>query len=278
MRILVTGAGGQLGRALVRLATDHTVLALGRAEADITDLAVADRIAAAGPDLVVNAAALTDVDGCEAAPDAAFLVNALGARNVALGARRAGAALVQLSTEYVFDGTKGGPYWEFDPPCPLNVYGASKLAGEDLVRGVQPATYVVRTSWLYGLGGANFVTKILALADERDELAVVDNEVGSPTFCDDLAPAVLALAATGAYGTYHLTNEGACSRYAYARAILDGVGRSDYPLLPASHFPRLARPPAYAPLRNFAAATLGIRLPPWPEALGRYLALAEPSA
>lgn len=272
MRILVTGAGGQLGRALARRATGHQVVALSHAQADITDLAVVGRIAAERPELVVNAAALTDVDGCEADADAAYLVNALGARNVALGAAAAGAGLIQISTEFVFDGTRGRAYWEFDTPCPISVYGASKLAGEEWARGVHPACYVVRTSWLYGLGGHHFLAKIQALAAAEPALAVVDNEVGSPTFCDDLADGLLALAATGAYGTYHLANEGAVSRYELARAILDRVGLADYPLRRTSHYPRLARAPAYAPLRNFAGAALGITLPPWPEALDRYFA------
>jgi dTDP-4-dehydrorhamnose reductase len=270
MRILITGAGGQLGRALSRRAASHDVLALPHAESDVTDLAIVAAIVAARPDLVVNAAAMTDVDGCEEDPDAAFRVNALGARNVALGAERAGADLVQVSTDYVFDGAAGRAYWEFDAPSPISVYGASKLAGEALVRDVCRRCYVVRTSWLFGLGGHNFVTKILVLAETRPSLEVVDTEVGSPTFCDDLAEAIVALAATRAYGTYHLSNEGACSRFAFARAILDQAGRAEYPLAPIARYPRRARPPVFAPLRNFAAAELGVSLPPWPEALARY--------
>jgi dTDP-4-dehydrorhamnose reductase len=273
MRIVITGAGGQLGRALGRRSVGHEVMALDRAVADVTDPAVVDHIVRQAPQVVVNAAAFTDVDACEMDPDRAYLVNALGARNAALGAARAGAAVVQLSTEYVFDGCKTSAYWEFDRPAPVSVYGASKRAGEELVWRVCDRAFVVRTSWLYGLGGANFVSKILALAEDRPELAVVDNEFGSPTFCDDLADAILALAATGVYGTYHLVNEGSCSRYAFARAVLDRAGRADYPLAPTDRFARLARPPAYAPLRNFAAAALGIRLAPWEDALDRFFAL-----
>jgi dTDP-4-dehydrorhamnose reductase len=276
MRVVITGAGGQLGRALSRRAVGHDVVSLVRADADVGAAAVTDVIARLAPEVVVNTAAFTDVDGCEADPDMAFRVNALGARNVALGAARAGAAVVHMSTEYVFDGRKDVAYWEFDPPAPASVYGASKLAGEQLVWQVCDRVYVVRTSWLYGLGGTNFITKILALAAERPELAVVDNEVGSPTFCDDLADAILALAATGLYGPYHLVNEGACSRFDLARAVLDRAGRADYRLTPTDHYARPARPPAYAPLRNFAAAGLGIRLAPWEDALDRYFALGGP--
>lgn len=270
MRVLITGAHGQLGRALARRAKGHTVLALGRRELDVADLAARDAIAAASPDVVINAAAMTNVDGCENDPDGAYRINALGARNVALGAAAAGADLVQVSTDYVFDGTKTEPYWEFDAPAPTSVYGASKLAGEVLVRAVHARAYIVRSAWLYGLGGSNFVTRILRLADERPQLDVVNTEVGSPTFCDDLAEGILALVQTGAYGTYHLANEGACSRFEFAQAILEEAGRADYPIRPADHFPRRARPPAYAPLRNFAAAELGVRLPPWRDALRRY--------
>lgn len=278
MRIVITGAEGQLGRALCRRALGHDVVALPRGAADVADAAVADLIARLAPDVVVNAAAFTNVDGCEVDADRAFRVNALGARNVALGAARAGAAVVQISTEYIFDGRKDTAYWEFDAPAPVSVYGASKLAGEQLAWQVCDRVYVARSSWLYGLGGTNFVAKVLALAAERPELAVVDNEVGSPTFCDDLADALLALVATGIYGNYHLVNEGACSRYELARAVLAHAGRVDYPLTATDSFPRRARPPAHAPLRNFAAAGLGIRLPPWPDALGRFFALGGPHA
>jgi dTDP-4-dehydrorhamnose reductase len=267
MRILITGAEGQLGQALERRAVGHETIALQSFDLDICDVQAPGRIAAHRPDVVVNAAAITDVDGCEEDPDTAYAVNALGARNVALGATMVGAAVVQVSTDYVFDGTKGGPYWEFDAPAPINVYGASKLAGEEVVRAVCWRTYIVRTAWLYGLGSRNFVTKILQMASERPELSIVDNEFGCPTFCDDLADAIVQLASTGVYGTYHLAGEGVCSRHAFARAVLALAGRPDYPVHPIDHFPRAARPPAYAPLRNFAAARLGIRLPRWEDEL-----------
>jgi dTDP-4-dehydrorhamnose reductase len=271
MRILITGADGQLGGALSRRAVGHSVVALELVHLDICDPAETRRqITAARPDVIINAAAITDVDGCERDPDTAYDVNALGARNVALAASAVGAALVQVSTDYVFDGTKGVPYWEFDVPSPVNAYGASKLAGEELVRAVHNRVYIARTAWLYGVGFRNFVTKILGKAARESELSVVDNEVGSPTFCDDLADAILALAATGVYGTYHLTSEGECSRHEFARAILDGAGRPGYPLRPVDHYPRMARPPAYAPLRNFAAARLGVVLPAWREGLQRF--------
>lgn len=273
MRILIAGGSGQLGRAIARRAGDeHEVLPLGRAALDVADVACVEIIAGHRPDLVINAAAMTDVDGCEKDPDEAYRVNALGARNAALGAERAGAALLHVSTDFVFDGRKGAPYWEFDATNPISVYGASKEAGEALVRQACRRAYVVRTAWLYGLGGRNFVTTILRLAEEGRPMRVVDNEVGNPTFCDDLAEALLALVATGAYGLYHLAGEGACSRFDFALAILEAVGRTEVTVEPVDHFPRVATPPGYAPLRNFAAAELGVRLPPWREGLRRYVA------
>ncbi len=270
MRILITGGHGQFGQAFVRRAVGHEVLAVDVDELDITRVACAETIRDWRPDLVINAAAMTDVDGCEEDPDAAFRVNGLGARNVALGAVRAGVPVVQISTDYVFDGTKGSPYWEFDPPAPINVYGASKLAGEQLVQAVCREAYIVRTAWLYGIGGRNFVTRMLGLARQGTELAVVYTEVGSPTFCDDLADALLQLVTTGAYGVYHLAGDGACSRYELVLAMLARAGCADCPVRAIERFERPARPPAFAPLRNFAASELGIRMPPWQEGLDRF--------
>lgn len=275
MRILVTGGDGQLGRSIGRRARDHTVLAMSRRDLDVTAPDVGEAIRDLGPDVIVNGAAMTDVDGCELDPDTAFAVNALGARNVAVGAALAGAPLVQVSTDYVFDGEKGEPYWEFDSPAPLNVYGASKLAAERLVTSVHREVFVVRTAWLYGTDGSSFVTRIMDLARERPYLEVVDGEVGSPTFCDDLADALLALIETRAYGIHHLAGDGWCSRRAFARAILDRAGMGDYPVRPLAHYTRPARPPAFAPLRNFAAAQEGVRLPPWQTGLDRYFERAS---
>ena len=277
MRILITGADGQLGRAISRSASadGHVVVAMGRGALDITDIRSVAQIAEASPDVVVNAAAMTDVDGCERDKDAAFRINALGARNVALGAASAGAALVQISTDYVFDGRSDEPYWEFDATNPLGAYGASKLAGEREVLAVWHRSYIVRTAWLYGVGGRNFVTKMLGLAESRDEISVVNNEVGNPTFCDDLAEGVISLVGSNAYGTYHLVNEGWCSRYDLARAILEMASLGHVTVRPIRHFERLACPPAFAPLRNFSASELGIALPTWQDGLARFFAGRE---
>jgi len=270
MRILITGAGGQLARAFVERGRGHDLVTLGRDDLDICDLAARDAVVDLAPDLVINTAAMTDVDGCELDPDAAYETNALGARNLALGCSILGAPLVQVSTDYVFSGSKGEAYWEFDAPDPISAYGASKLAGEQLVTRVHSAVYVVRAAWLYGLGGRNFVIRILRMADEGKPFSVVDNEVGSPTFCDDLADAVLALVKTGCYGTYHLAGEGACSRFEFATAVLEESGRDLDLISPTDHYERAARPPSYAPLRNFAAQCLGIRMPPWRDGLRRF--------
>ncbi|HID86815.1 MAG TPA: dTDP-4-dehydrorhamnose reductase [Anaerolineae bacterium] len=271
MRIAITGAKGQLGTSLRNVLAGETLLLMDLPDHDITGVDVIPAIADFAPHVVIHAAAMTDVDGCELNPDAAFRVNALGTRNVALACQRCGAAMVYISTDYVFDGTKGEPYWEFDEPNPISIYGQSKLAGERTVQALLDRFYIVRTAWLYARGGNNFVAKILRLARERDELAVVTNEVGSPTYAPDLARAIARLIQHPLYGIYHLVNEGSCSRYEFARKILDYAGLEDYALRPLESYPRPARPPAYAPLRNFVAATqLGIVLRPWEEALRAY--------
>lgn len=274
MRIAVTGIKGQLGRALrPLLEREHNVLGLDLPDDDITDPRIIDTIRGFMPDLVIHAAAMTHVDACAVDPDAAYRVNALGTRNVALACQRADAAMLYISTNEVFDGAKDTPYLEFDETHPINPYGASKLAGEHFVRELLRKFYIVRTAWLFGLGGNNFVTKILQLADEQGELRVVTDEVGSPTYAPDLAAALCQLIKKGLWGTYHLTNAGCCPRYDFARRILELSGRAGVPLRPItlSAFQRASCPPRYSCLRNFCAEALGITLRPWEEALAAYL-------
>lgn len=271
MRVVITGADGQLGRALQGVFHGADLLLLDLPEHDVTERRIVETIAEFQPDLVVHAAAMTDVDGCERDPDLAFRINEEGTRNVADACRLCDAALLYVSTDYVFDGSKGEPYDESDEPNPVCVYGRSKLAGEFLVRDLLSRAYVVRTAWLYGYGGRNFVKKILELADQRDELSVVTTEVGSPTYASDLAPAIARLAQHPLYGTYHLVNEGSCSRFEFAEKILDFAGKGSVVLLPAERYERLASVPANAALRNTTASTqLGITLRPWQEALRAY--------
>jgi dTDP-4-dehydrorhamnose reductase len=274
MRIVITGHKGQLGRALQEVLKGETLFGVDLPQHDITDSqAVAQAITDFHPQVVIHAAAMTDVDGCERDPNAAYRINGLGAQNVALACQRCGAAMVYVSTNEVFDGTKGEPYLEFDQPNPVNTYGRSKLAGEFFTQALLDHFYIVRTAWLYAQSGKNFVSKMIQLADERGELQVVTDEVSSPTYAPDLAQAIANLIRTDHYGIYHFTNEGVCSRYDFAVKILELAGRGHIPIRPitSDQYTRASIPPLYAPIRNFCAATaLGITLRPWEEALRAY--------
>lgn len=270
MRIAITGDKGQLGRSLKGALSGHELLPLDLPEWDITQGKTAAHIVRWAPDLVIHAAAMTDVDGCELDPEAAYHVNGEGTRNMATACQESGAAMVYISTDYVFDGSKEGPYLEEDEPHPLNVYGRSKLAGEEYVQGLLAKFYIVRSAWLYGPGGKNFVEKVLKLAEEREGLYMVTTEVGSPTYTHDLAEAIAGLISWPEYGIYHLVNGGSCSRYQWAKKALELAGRGDFPLHPSQGYPRPAKVPPHAVLKNRRAARLGIRLRPWPEALEAY--------
>jgi len=273
MRILITGGRGQLGRELQAAFAAHTVSAPDEPELDVTDAAAVGReLDVFRPELIIHAAAYTDTRGCEADPALAMRVNGDGARNVAQACHRAGAALLYVSTNEVFDGTKGEPYLEGDEPRPINVYGRSKLAGEEHVRSLLQKAYIVRTSWLYG-GGRDFPAKVLQAGS--GELSMVTDEVSSPTWARDLAQAIARLIEQDPHpGIYHLTNGGGCSRFQWAERVLALAGRRDVVLRPITQaeFNAPYRKPVCSELANTAAAALGVVLRPWSEALGEYFA------
>jgi len=274
MRVFITGCKGQLGRALYAALEGETLSGCDLPDLDITDREpITAAIVDFRPDVVIHAAAWTHVDGCARDPEKAYRVNALGTQNVALACAQAGAAMVYISTNEVFDGEATEPYREWDPIRPINPYGRSKAAGEWFVRHLLTRFYIVRTAWLYAPGGRNFPHRIVQLADERGALRVVTDEVGNPTYAPDLATALAALIRTGAYGVYHFTNSGYCSRYDFAREILRLTGREHVPVEPITldQFQRDSTPPRFAPLANTAGAALGIVLRPWQEALAEFL-------
>ncbi len=273
MRIVITGCRGQLGTALQQVLAQNDLLCLDLPECDVADPhCVIDTVVEFRPEVVVHAAAMTDVDGCERNPEMAFRVNVLGTQNIALACERSGAAMVHVSTNDVFDGKLGRPYYEWDSPSPQSVYARSKAAAEFYVRTLLRRFYIVRTAWLYARGGNNFVTKIVAAADRLGALQVVTDEVSAPTYAPDLAEAIARLLPTGYYGIFHFTNSGFCSRYDWAVKILELSGRSQVPVAPitSDQWQRAAPPPLYAPLVNFTGAALGITVRPWEEALRAY--------
>ena len=281
--VLVTGARGLLGGNLCPLlhASAHRVSAYARQELDITQTqAVSDVLQAQRPDIVVNCAGFTDVDGSQTQPQTAHAVNEIGTLNLARLCRQIGAKLVYISTDYVFDGKLRRPYREDDKPNPINVYGASKWAGEEHVRSaLSPTTagkggyLIVRSSWLFGAGGNNFVDKILKTARRRSQLEVVDDQVGCPTYCVDLAQALLTLIAGGATGTWHCTNSGHCSWYDFACEIVRQA-RLNCPVRPITS-QSLAQPaprPAWSVLDIAKYNNIVPQAPRlWQEALAAYL-------
>jgi dTDP-4-dehydrorhamnose reductase len=281
VRLLITGAGGQLAVDLLATCDDDEVTALTREELDIGDeAAVAATVREVGPDAVINAAAWTDVDGCEADPDRAHVVNALGPWWLARACRDVGAALVHVSTDYVFDGEAprdgaGDPraWTEADPVAPRSVYGISKLAGEQLVRETLPDHAIVRTAWLAGAGGGNFVRTMLRVGRERGAVKVVDDQVGSPTFAADLAPALRHLAVARRAGTYHVANAGRASWFELAAATFELSGLEvDLQPQPSSALDRPAPRPAWSVLETRHARLSGVpELPHWRDGLERLL-------
>lgn len=277
MKVLVTGAGGQLGLDLLDAYADHDVVGLTHADLDVADepsvwAAVRDH----APDLVVHAAAWTNVDGCEEDPDQAHRVNALGSWWIARACEAAGAAMVSLSTDYVFNGTapldrSGQPraYTEFDPVDPISAYGRSKAAGETLVRQALPEHYIVRTAWVCGARGSNFVKTMLRVGREQGKARVVNDQVGSPTFTRDLAASIRELSVTGRYGTYHRTNSGTCSWHDFAAAIFEMADVDvDLGTMSSDELDRPAPRPSFSVLSDRHSVTSGLKeLPHWRDGL-----------
>jgi dTDP-4-dehydrorhamnose reductase len=273
-KVLVTGSKGQLGIKLLEiLAPDFEVAGVDIEEMDITN---SDDVLSCfylhRPDIVIHTAAMTDVEGCEVTPEEAFRVNGIGTQNIVAAAREFDAVVLYLSTDYVFDGEKSTPYLEFDQTRPINVYGKSKLMGEMAVREVLNRFFVVRTSWLIG-PGKNFVRTILNLAKERDELRVVDDQIGKPTFAHDLAIAIKGLINTPFYGTYHVTNAGETTWYKLAvKGIeLAGLKTKVVPIM-TQEYPTKARRPKNSSLANVAFEVRNLMtIPHWEDSLKVYL-------
>jgi dTDP-4-dehydrorhamnose reductase len=271
MRYLITGASGMLGQDLQATLAGRAVTPLARAELDITDQEAVDA-AVADHDVIINCAAYTKVDDAETHEDLAYAVNATGAANLARAAAAAGARLVQLSTDYVFDGTAVAPYPEDAPLKPVSAYGRTKAAGERLAAELNPGrTLLVRAAWLYGAHGPNFAATMLRLAGEREELTVVDDQVGQPTWTIDLARQIVALVDSGATaGTFHATNSGRASWFDFAQAIFSEAGLDPARVKPtdSSRFVRPAPRPAFSVLGHAAWARVGLTpLRGWREAL-----------
>ncbi len=276
MRVLITGAAGMLGRQVTEEYNKRgaTVYPFTRNDLDITDYsAITKAFKNNKPEIVVNCAAYTNVDGAETEKEAAYLVNGLAPRLLSLACRNSNASLVHISTDYIFNGHSNKPYLISDIPDPVNTYGTSKLMGEQGIRESGCSYYIIRTSWLFGPNGKNFVDTILKLAREKDSLQVVNDQHGSPTYTPDLARAIADLAGTSIYGTYHYTNSSITTWYGFAKIILQISGlKTRIEPCSTEHFPRPARRPANSALDHFPTAQiLGYMPPPWEDAVERYI-------
>ena len=274
MKLLVTGAAGMLGRDVMLAAGNagHDLVGFGRAELDITDAAaLAKKFDLERPDIVINCAAWTDVDGAEAEEQAAFAVNGTGAGNVAAAAAAVGASVVYVSSDYVFDGAKAAPYVESDQVAPLSAYGRTKLAGEEATIAANKRHFVVRSAWLFGIGGPNFVETMLRLAGSGNEVLVVRDQVGSPTYTWHLAYGIVRLIEGIEFGIHHMAAAGQCSWYEFAREIFEQAKVECKVLsITTEEFGRPAPRPPFSALTS--QREHAIRLPSWQDGLAGYLA------
>lgn len=280
MKVVVTGACGMLAtRVCKRLSGNHEVIPTDIQQPcgglDICDTtAVLEFFDRCKPDMVIHCAAMTDVDGCTRNPDAAFKVNAVGTWSLACAAAKTGASMAYVSTDYVFDGEKGEPYTEFDSPNPINAYGSSKLAGEQAVKELLKNFYIVRTSWLYASTHRNFPISILNNAKAGKDLRIIKDQMGSPTYADDLADFLVSLVGSPCCGTYHFTNSGFCTWYNFARKILDEAGMADIKIVPikSEEWPTPTRRPKYSVLRHYRLELAGRdNARPWEEAVAEFV-------
>lgn len=276
MRVLLTGASGQLGSALCEVFGYETVIPKDLPDFDLTRPSVEEEIIGSAPDLIIHAGAYTDVDGAEREPDLAMSVNAMGTEQIARAAVRLGARLIYISTDYVFDGKQQIPYREDDSPRPINRYGFSKWKGEQAVLTSGARVLVIRTAWLYGSVGKNFVKSIMQAAQSEPVLKVVNDQSGCPTYAEDLAAAVASLVRKDVEGVIHVTNRGQCTWYEFAQAIVREMGFccSVIPIT-TEQTGRLAQRPSYSVLSPDRLATLGLALPDWRQALARFANVAR---
>ena len=276
LRVVITGATGQLGIELIQLLEEEDyfeVIGLGRKDMDITDYdQVEKKMVELMPDIIIHTAAYTNVDSAEDDPDTAFLVNGTGTENLAIMASKLKAKLVYISTDYVFSGEINRPISESETPSPISVYGRSKLAGETYIRKNLEQFFIIRTSWVYGLHGNNFVKTMLELSEKRNQIMVVDDQIGSPTYTLDLAKCILLLMVTEKYGIYHVSNEGSCSWYEFAKAIFEEAD-IDMNVTPCetTEFPRKAPRPKYSVLMETALSANGFpKMRNWRDALAHF--------
>ena len=275
LKVWIVGSEGQIGEAINEVLNPLEIEALNtdKNELDITET---DEVLRFGeinrPDVIINCAGLTDVELCEKEPENAFRVNALGARNLSIVARKTGAKMVQLSTDDVFDGFGKRPYTEFDDTNPITVYGKSKLAGEKYVKEFTHKHFIIRSNWVYGTGN-NFVNRVLASADEGQALSVAEDQYGSPTSARDLARIILYLIRTNEYGTYHATCKGVCSRYEFAKEVLRLSGKKEQlNPVPTPQSDLSSARPAYAVLDNFILRIIDVYdMPDWKESLAEFM-------
>lgn len=292
MKIMITGCKGQLGNELQSIIKSGKseigaqpkeicaaeVIPVDIDELDITDLpAVEGFVLKAKPDVIINSAAMTNVDGCETMQDTAFKVNAVGVRNLSIAAKKAGAKLIHISTDYVFAGDGSKPYIEWDTVNPKSAYGASKALGEKYALSFNDKSFVVRTSWLYGYQGKNFVKTVRRVIREKGAITVVNDQIGNPTNANDLAHHILKLALTEEYGIYHCTGNGECSWYDFAVKIAEYSGFGDV-VKPCTteEYPSPTKRPAYSSLSNLALKCgVGDEMRDWQEALKEYISKVE---